>query len=132
MTYKELDNIIYNAFNNHSLIKDVVKNSNSINSKNRKYWAAAYDLTNLTVTEDLSTYSFNFYVLERMTDEDNSINNYSIGIEILKDILQDIEDQTEGVQYPVTFQCSSVKFADVLDVVQATVQITVENSTDCE
>lgn len=131
MTYKELDDIIYNAFKSHSFIKDVVKNSNSINSKNRKYWAAAYDLTNLTVTEDLSTYSFNFYVLERMTDEENSIYNYSIGIEILKDVLQEIEDQTEGVQYPVTFQCSSVKFADILDVVQVTISIIIENSIDC-
>lgn len=132
MTYKELDNIIYNAFQNHSLIKDVVKNSNNINSKNRRYWAAAYDLTSLTVTEDLSTYNFNFYTLDRMINEENSINNYSIGIEILKEVLQEIEDQTEGVQYPISFQCSSVKFADVLDVVQATVTITVDNTTDCE
>lgn len=132
MTYKELDSIIHNAFATIPIVMDIVKDSNSINSKNRRYWAVAYDLTNIIVTEDLSTYTFNFYALERMVDSDDSrISNYSTGIEILKKGFDNINDIVDGVQYPISFQCSSVKFADILDVVQATVQITIENTIDC-
>lgn len=133
MTYKELDDIIYESFTSIPIVMEVVKDSNKINDKSRRYWAVAYDMTNVIVTDQLMTFTFNFYALERMVDSDDSrIFNYSKGIDILNKGIDNINDIVEGVQYPISFQCSSVKFADILDVVQATVQITIEKSTDCE
>lgn len=132
MNYYELNELIKNTYTNTPLVEMVLENSNLINNKGTMYWCIAYDLVLATRYETYTEYQFNIYACERMDDAQlDIVQHYSKGIEIIMTGLETI-NETVDVQYPINFQMNSIKFADVLDVVMATVNIQVENTVDCE
>lgn len=123
------------AFGGLPLVEQVLHRSNNINDKTTKYWCVAYDIMSVTDEEEERTYNINFYAAERMDEKDAEPNiHFSIGMEILRDGLRQLEAENYEItiKFPLTFYMNSVKFADVLDVVQMSVNITVENYEDCE
>lgn len=133
MKFKEMQDALNAAYSANPLVNCVYDNSNKINQKSTKYWCIAYDIVSVTETEDYTTYQYNIYALERMDDAQLQINDhYSTGMEILKDGFDRMEqDYGVIVNYPISYQMNSVRFADINDVVMANVAITTENA-DCE
>lgn len=132
MTYKELDTIIYNMFSAVDGVEQVIRNSNKINDKKTKYPCIAYDFSTATRDEMTTTYSFNVYACEKMTDSDAvSVENHSKLIQMLNSAVDVLSEELE-VDFPISIVANSVKFADVLDVVLYTLYITVDNTPYCD
>lgn len=134
MTYKELDTIIYNTFSSVDGVEQVIRNSNKINDKKTKYPCIAYDFSTATRDEMTTTYSFNVYACEKMTDSDAvSVENHSKLMDMLNKVVDKLiyaDDIT--LSLPISINANSVKFADVLDVVLYTLYITVDNTPYCD
>lgn len=110
----------------------ILRNSNLINSKSTVYPCVAFDLQSIVDNDDISTYSFTFYLCTKMNADFTQIEeHYNELIERFKLFLIDIEGEGLIVNYPITYNANSLKFADVLDVVMATVSFTVNNDIDC-
>ena len=110
----------------------ILRNSNLINRKDTIYPCVAFDLTQIIDNDETSNYTFEFYLCTKMNSDFTQIEeHYNELIEIFKLFLIDIEGEGLIVNYPITYQANSLKFADVLDVVNATVSFTVNNETDC-
>lgn len=110
----------------------VLRNSNLINRKETLYPCVAFDLTQIIDNDETSNYTFDFYLCTKMNSDFTQIEeHYNELIERFKLFLIDIEDEGLLVNYPITYQANSLKFADVLDVVNATVTFTVNNDIDC-
>lgn len=132
MKFLDLQNLIKDTYENNPLVKMTLDNSSLINSKGTKYWCVAYDIQSVTEYDDYTAYQYNIYAMERMDDRQDNINqHYSTGMEILRHGFEDLEQDGLWIDRPISYQMNSLKFADVLDVVMATVTINVEND-DCD
>lgn len=110
----------------------ILRNSNLINRKDTIYPCVAFDLTQIIDNDETSNYTFEFYLCTKMNSDFTQIEeHYNELIERFKLFLIDIESEGLLVNYPITYQANSLKFADVLDVVNATVSFTVNNDVDC-
>lgn len=110
----------------------ILRNSNLINRKDTIYPCVAMDLTQIIDNDETSNYTFEFYLCTKMNSDFTQIEeHYNELIERFKLFLIDIEGEGLIVNYPITYQANSLKFADVLDVVNATVSFTVNNDVDC-
>lgn len=110
----------------------ILRNSNLINRKDTIYPAVAFDLQSIVDNDETSNYTFEFYLCTKMNNDFSQIEeHYNELIECFKLFLIDIESKGLIVNYPITYQANSLKFADVLDVVNATVNFTVNNDVDC-
>lgn len=110
----------------------ILRNSNLINRKDTIYPCVAMDLTQIIDNDETSNYTFEFYLCTKMNCDFTQIEeHYNELIERFKLFLIDIEGEGLIVNYPITYQANSLKFADVLDVVNATVSFTVNNDVDC-
>lgn len=112
----------------------VFRNSNLINSKAVVYPVVAFDLIQIINNYQYSNYSFQFVLAKQMNsdfteiteDYQNLINIFEQGIKQLE------EDDRIDVIYPVNYQCNSLKFADVNNVLVVDITLQVENTLICE
>lgn len=110
----------------------ILRNSNLINRKDTIYPCVAFDLQSIVDNDDTSVYSFTFYLCKKMNSDFSQIEeHYNELIERFKLFLIDIESKGLIVNYPITYNANSLKFADVLDVVMVNVNFTVNNDVDC-
>lgn len=127
LVYDIIDNKLQQHFNG-----SILRNSNLINSKNTLYPCVAFDLTQIIDNDETSNYTFDFYLCTKMNADFTQIEeHYNELIERFKLFLEDIEGEGLIVNYPITYNANSLKFADVLDVVMATVNFTVNNDIEC-
>lgn len=127
LVYDKIEDKLTQHFNG-----SVLRNSNLINRKETLYPCVAFDLTQIIDNDETSNYTFEFYLCTKMNSDFTQIEeHYNELIERFKLFLIDIEDEGLLVNYPITYQANSLKFADVLDVVNATVTFTVNNNIDC-
>lgn len=127
LIYDKIEDKLTQHFNG-----SVLRNSNLINRKETLYPCVAMDLTQIIDNDETSNYTFEFYLCTKMNSDFTQIEeHYQELIERFKLFLIDIEDEGLIVNYPITYQANSLKFADVLDVVNATVIFTVNNDIDC-
>jgi adenine-specific DNA methylase len=112
----------------------VFRNSNLINSKAVVYPVVAFDLIQIINNYQYSNYTFQFVLAKQMNsdfteiteDYQNLINIFEQGIKQLE------EDDRIDVIYPVNYQCNSLKFADVNNVLVVDITLQVENTLICE
>lgn len=127
LIYDKIEDKLQQHFNG-----SILRNSNLINRKDTIYPCVAFDLTQIIDNDETSNYTFEFYLCTKMNSDFTQIEeHYNELIERFKLFLIDIEDEGLIVNYPITYQANSLKFADVLDVVNATVIFTVNNDIDC-
>lgn len=127
LIYDKIEDKLTQHFNG-----SVLRNSNLINRKETLYPCVAFDLTQIIDNDETSNYTFEFYLCTKMNNDFSQIEeHYNELIERFKLFLSDIEGEGLIVNYPITYQANSLKFADVLDVVNATVIFTVNNDIDC-
>lgn len=127
LVYDKIEGKLTQHFNG-----SILRNSNLINSKNTLYPCVAFDLTQIVDNDDTSNYTFEFYLCTKMNSDFTQIEeHYNELIERFKLFLIDVEGEGLLVNYPITYNANSLKFADVLDVVMATVTFTVNNDIDC-
>lgn len=127
LVYDKIESKLQQHFNG-----SVLRNSNLINRKDTVYPAVAFDLQSIIDNDETSNYTFEFYLCTKMNSDFTQIEeHYNELIERFKLFLIDIESKGLIVNYPITYQTNSLKFADVLDVVNATVSFTVNNDVDC-
>lgn len=127
LIYDKIESKLQQHFNG-----SILRNSNLINRKDTIYPCVAFDLTQIIDNDETSVYSFTFYLCKKMNSDFTQIEeHYNELIERFKLFLIDIESKGLIVNYPITYQANSLKFADVLDVVNATVIFTVNNDIDC-
>lgn len=127
LVYDIIEDKIQQHFNG-----SILRNSNLINRKDTIYPCVAFDLTQIIDNDETSNYTFEFYLCTKMNSDFTQIEeHYNELIERFKLFLSDIESKGLIVNYPITYQANSLKFADVLDVVNATVIFTVNNDIDC-
>ena len=125
--YDIIDSKLQQHFNG-----SILRNSNLINRKDTSYPCVAFDLESIIDNDETSNYSFNFYLCTKMNADFSGVEeHYNELIERFKLFLEDIEDEGLLVNYPITYNANSLKFADVLDVVMASLSFTVNNDTDC-
>lgn len=127
LIYDKIESKLQQHFNG-----SILRNSNLINRKDTIYPCVAFDLTQIIDNDETSNYTFEFYLCTKMNSDFTQIEeHYNELIERFKLFLIDIESKGLIVNYPITYQANSLKFADVLDVVNATVIFTVNNDIDC-
>lgn len=127
LVYDKIEGKLTQHFNG-----SILRNSNLINRKETLYPCVAMDLTQIIDNDETSNYTFEFYLCTKMNSDFTQIEeHYNELIERFKLFLIDIESKGLIVNYPITYQTNSLKFADVLDVVNATVSFTVNNDVDC-
>lgn len=133
MVLLEVIKAIKDTYSTIPLVNSVYDNSNLINRKDTKYINVSFDLQSVNEYENYSVYNFNITASELMSDKENLTNqHYSTLVNVIRegfDLLQlnyDID-----VDYPINYQMNTLKFADVLDIVQANVNIITENTEDC-
>lgn len=133
MVLLEVIKAIKDTYSTIPLVNSVYDNSNLINRKETKYINVSFDLQGVNEYENYSVYNFNITASELMSDKENLTNqHYSTLVNVIRegfDLLQlnyDID-----VDYPINYQMNTLKFADVLDIVQANVNIITENTEDC-
>ena len=133
MNLIELSDIIENTYQDITQAS-VFRNSNLINSKAVVYPVVAFDLIQIINNYQYSNYSFQFVLAKQMNsdfteiteDYQNLINIFEQGIRQLE------EDDRIDVVYPVNYQCNSLKFADVNNVLVVDITLQVENTLICE
>lgn len=127
LVYDKIEGKLAQHFNG-----SILRNSNLINRKETLYPCVAMDLTQIIDNDETSNYTFEFYLCTKMNSDFTQIEeHYNELIERFKLFLIDIEGEGLIVNYPITYQANSLKFADVLDVVNPTVTLTVNNNIDC-
>lgn len=127
LVYDKIEGKLTQHFNG-----SILRNSNLINRKETLYPAVAFDLTQIIDNDETSNYTFDFYLCTKMNADFSGVEeHYNELIERFKLFLEDIEDEGLLVNYPITYQANSLKFADILDVVNPIVTFTVNNDTDC-
>lgn len=134
MDFLQLQDAIKETFKDNPIVKSVFDNSNMINQKHTKYSAVAFDIQMVTETEEYTTYNYNFFAVELMQPDGTMVNeHYSMLMGVLRDGFKVLEeDYGVIIEYPITYQMNSVRFADVLDCVMASVNIIVQNEGDCD
>lgn len=134
MNFLQLQTAIKETFKDNPIVNSVFDNSNMINQKHTKYSAVAFDVQMVTEYEDNTTYNYNFYAVELMQNDGTMINeHYSMLMSVLRDGFKALEDEYGVIiEYPISYQMNSVRFADVLDCVMANVNINVPNDGDCD
>lgn len=133
MNLIELSDIIENTYQDITQAS-VFRNSNLINSKAVVYPVVAFDLIQIINNYQYSNYSFQFVLAKQMNsdfteiteDYQNLINIFEEGIKQLE------EDDRIDVIYPVNYQCNSLKFADVNNVLVVDITLQVENTLICD
>lgn len=127
LVYDKIEGKLAQHFNG-----SILRNSNLINRKETLYPCVAFDLTQIIDNDETSNYTFEFYLCTKMNSDFTQIEeHYNELIERFKLFLIDIEGEGLLVIYPITYNANSLKFADVLDVVMASVTFTVNNNVDC-
>lgn len=110
----------------------ILRNSNLINRKDTIYPCVAFDLQSIVDNDETSNYTIEFYLCTKMNSDFTQIEeHYNELIERFKLFLIDIESKGLIVNYPITYNANSLKFADVLDVVMASLSFTVNNDINC-
>lgn len=135
MNYVEVNKMIMDTFGRMPLVNSVTNDSLTWNiHKDIKYPAVAADLQNVTVTDGVASYNYNFTAgMIGVESEADRTENYSRMMQILYQGLEHIRDNNDvEINNPYVFQFGSLKFMDVLDC--ATCQVTIEADVDddCE
>lgn len=133
MVLLEVIKAIQDTYSSIPLVNSVYDNSNLINRKDTKYINVSFDLQSVNEYENYSVYNFNITASELMSDKENLTNqHYSTLVNIIREGFDLLEVNYDiDIDYPINYQMNTLKFADVLDVVQANVNLIVQNTEDC-
>lgn len=129
----ELSDIIENTYQNITQAS-VFRNSNLINSKAVVYPVVAFDLIQIINNYQYSNYTFQFVLAKQMNSDFTEITeDYQDLINIFEQGIKQLEeDDRIDVVYPVNYQCNSLKFADVNNVLVVDITLQVENTLICD
>ena len=133
MVLLEVIKAIKDTYSTIPLVNSVYDNSNLINRKETKYINVSFDLQSVNEYENYSVYNFNITASELMSDKENLTNqHFSTLVNIIREGFDLLEVNYDiDIDYPINYQMNTLKFADVLDVVQANVNLITENTEDC-
>lgn len=133
MVLLEVIKAIKNTYSSIPLVNSVYDNSNLINRKDTKYINVSFDLQSVNEYVDYSIYNFNIIASELMSDKENLTNeHFSTLVNIIREGFDLLELNYDiNIDYPINYQMNTLKFADVLDIVQANVNMIVQNTEDC-
>lgn len=129
----ELSDIIENTYQDITQAS-VFRNSNLINSKAVVYPVVAFDLIQIINNYQYSNYTFQFVLAKQMNSDFTEITeDYQDLINIFEEGIKQLEeDDRIDVIYPVNYQCNSLKFADVNNVLVVDITLQVENTLICD
>lgn len=131
MRYTEIESAVKEAYEGVTLVRTVLADSARINQKGNAYWCVAFDIQRVTDYEDYQAIDLAIYALERHNGIDDS-RHYEKGMEILKEGFLRLEDKGIDLSLPATYEFATLRYADVLDCVTATVTLTLAREGDCD